>query len=123
MKLPELLLILGIISIFYWLLLLDPTQFNYTNSHINHFPATLCRITCYDDQGIMANNQYVNEGCVAVSDRKIALGTKIRLGDKTYTVSDRTALWVHKKFKQPTIDVWQPNCKGFGRQYKNVIIK
>lgn len=70
----------------------------------------------------MANGEWVYSGAVAVSDRTIPMGTKVRIGKDEYTVSDKTAIWVHDKFGL-TIDIWQPSCDGFGTYKTNIIIK
>lgn len=69
---------------------------------------TTAYITYYNDsKNLMASGKRVYAGAVAVSDRTIPLGTKIKIGDKIYTVEDRTALWVHKR-QGLTIDIWSP---------------
>lgn len=78
------------------------------------------RITEYGWTGrTMASGNYPYVGAVAVSDRSIPLGTRVSIDDTVYTIEDRTAQWVHKKFGF-TIDVYSENPKG--RYFKEVTI-
>lgn len=83
------------------------------------------RVSCYIDTGTMAGGKKTYKGAVAVSDRSIPMGTKIYLeGFGIMTIEDKTALWVHTKFKLPTIDVWmtEEECKSFGLKQLNYVI-
>ena len=65
------------------------------------------RITYYGWTGNrMANGKYPKQGYVATSDRKIPLGTVVKIEGKNYVVGDYTAEWVHAKFEYPTFDIY-----------------
>lgn len=64
-------------------------------------------ITRYNHAGVMASGKQTYVGAVAVSDRSIPLGTKIKVGSKLYTVEDRTAKLVHAR-QGLTIDIYDP---------------
>lgn len=73
------------------------------------------RITCYNDQGTMANGEQTFIGAVATSDRSIPMNTLIFIeGYGVMKISDKTALWVHEE-RGLTFDIYDPNCsKDFG---------
>lgn len=62
-------------------------------------------------------------GMVASSDRSLKFGTKVEVDGKEYVVEDRTAKWVHTKFKYPTIDVFQEEGCGNFEGTKNKLVK
>jgi len=70
------------------------------------------RVTCYGPTGYnMANTKKPEHGWVAVSDRTIPFNTVIEIDGVDYKVGDRTAKWVHTKFKYKTIDIFmQTGC-------------
>ena len=61
---------------------------------------------------------------VASSNRQIKLGTRIQIDGKEYVVEDRTALWVDKKYKHQTFDIFmETGCDmNFGAKTKLVKI-
>ena len=83
----------------------------------------IARLTCYGEAGTMANGEETHKGVVAVSDRHIKLGTKIKIrGVGEFTIEDRT----NKRFdKSPmTIDIFDPKCnKSFGVKYSDYYLE
>jgi 3D (Asp-Asp-Asp) domain-containing protein len=86
---------------------------------------TKVRVSCYVDTGTMASGKQTYKGAVAVSDRRIPMGTKIYLEEfGEMTVEDKTAKWVDTKFELSTIDVWmtEKECKEFGLKTLSYVI-
>lgn len=61
----------------------------------------LATITRYNyNSGLTASGKVPKVGMVASCDRTIKFGTKVIIDGFTYTVEDRTAKWIAKKYGQ-----------------------
>ena len=93
-----------------------PSTLTFTKTGVEH--NVKARITCYSDYGTMADGHITHPGALATSDRTIPFGTNLYISGAIYTVEDRTAKYVDKKFKYHTLDIYQKDCKGFGVKIK-----
>ncbi len=75
----------------------------YTAASSCHNPTTTPRGPgCLTASGTVATAGRTVASC----DRTIKFGTKVKIDGKTYTVEDRTAHWVSKKFDNNCFDIF-----------------